>query len=300
VATAISLGLQGTVSPAQAQSYGADQGYASLPIETVDIIITNPTGEQSYNEKVIDGLRRYLAFYPGDRFNQDRAAFAIARARRSPQLANITYDFSLGRAGGLAVTFKITLADGVRKEEGQGYLVTGNKTDLPVLYDRDGTYVRAKLEVMSLYYGNNDAWYGQPTAMLAGNPLVQGKPAGEGYTNWLEGFAHYGIYGITPLSENLYIYGGLSSISSGSVGQELFTNETRGYTFWEDAYAGFVTGKTDEKGNRLVFNFSAGRQRFTLANGFLIANTAANGQDRAALQANARWASDLLVLGQVA
>ena len=61
-----------------------------------------------------------------------------------------------------------------------------------------------------------------------------------------------------------------------------------------------ITGRTDEKGNRLAFNFSAGRQRFTLANGFLIANTAANGQDRAALQANARWASDLLVLGQVA
>ncbi|MCA3574667.1 MAG: hypothetical protein IOC86_12185 [Aestuariivirga sp.] len=299
-ATAVSLGVEGLVSPARAQSYGADQGYESLPIETVDIVITNPTGEQAYNDKVIDGLRRYLAFYPGDRFNENRAIFAIARARRSPQIANITYEFALGRAGGLAVTFKITLADGVRKEEGQGYLVTGNKTDLPVLYDKDGTYVRAKFEAMSLYYGNNDAWYGQPTAMLAGNPLVQGKPAGEGYTNWLEGFAHYGIYGITPLSDSFYIYGGLSSISSGSVGQELFTDETRGYTFWEDAYAGFVTGNTDEKGNRLVFNFSAGRQRFTLANGFLIANTAANGQDRAALQANARWASDLLVLGQVA
>lgn len=41
-----------------------------------------------------------------------------------------------------------------------------------------------------------------------------------------------------------------------------------------------------------------GRQRFTLANGFLIANTAANGQERAALQANARWSADLLALGQ--
>ena len=89
----------------------------------------------------------------------------------------------------------------------------------------------------------------------------------------------------------------LSGITSGSTGQELFTDETRGYTFFEDAYAGFVTGRTDEKGNRLAFNFSAGRQRFTLANAFLIANTAANGEDRAALQANARWAADFLVLG---
>ncbi len=285
---------------AQAQSYGADQGFLSLPIETVDVIITNPSGDAAYNGKVVDGLRRYLAFYPGDLFNEDRAAFAIARARRSPEIANIAYDFALARGGGLAVTFKITLAEGARPETGRGYLVTGEKTDLPVLYDRDGTFVRVKLEALSLYYGNNDAWYGQPDAMLQGNPLVQGEPAGEGYGDWLEGFVHYGISGITPLTDSLYVYGALSALSSGSTGQELFTDETRGYTYFEDAYAGFITGQTDEKGNRLAFNFSAGRQKFTLANAFLIANTAANGQDRAALQANARWASDLLVLGQLA
>ena len=159
--------------------------------------------------------------------------------------------------------------------------------------------MRAKLDALSLYYGNNNAWYGQPDKMLAGNPIVQGKPAGAGYSNWVEGYLHYGLYGITPVTDKLYVYGGLSSISSGSTGQELFTNQTRGYTFWEDAYAGFVTGTTDDKGNRLAVNFSAGRQKFTLANAFLIANTAANGWDRAALQANARWAADMLVLGQV-
>ena len=59
-----------------------------------------------------------------------------------------------------------------------------------------------------------------------------------------------------------------------------------------------VTGNTSESGNRWIFNASAGRQRFTLAEGFLIANTAGNGGERAALQANARWASDFLALMQ--
>jgi hypothetical protein len=136
--------------------------------------------------------------------------------------------------------------------------------------------------------------------MLAGNPLVVGTPAGAGYDDWIESYLHYGIYGITPLSQNFYVYGGFSAITSASYGQELFTDETRTYTGIEDAYVGFITGRTDEAGNRLTFNFSAGRQRFTLANAFLIANTASNGDERAALQANARWASDLLVLGQVA
>lgn len=75
---------------------------------------------------------------------------------------------------------------------------------------------------------------------------------------------------------------------------------TRSYTYLEDAYIGLVGGNVDADGNRLTYNLTAGRQRFTLANGFLIANTAANGDARAALQANARWASDLLVLGQIA
>jgi hypothetical protein len=287
------------VRPALAQSYGAELGFLSLPVETVTVSIANPRSDQAFNDRVTDGFRRILAVYPGDRFNENAAAFAIASVRRNPDIADVTYSYALGRAGGLDIAFTITLAADGSTFAGRGYLITNDRADLPVLYDRDGTYLRAKLEALSLYYGNNNAWYGQPDAMLAGNPLVQGEPAGGGYSNWAEGYLHYGIYGITPLSDSFYVYGGLSSISSGSTGQELFTNQTRGYTHVEDAYAGFVTGTTDEKGNRLVFNFSAGRQKFTLANALLIANTAANGWDRAALQANARWAADLLVLGQV-
>lgn len=135
--------------------------------------------------------------------------------------------------------------------------------------------------------------------MLNGNPLVQGKPAGAGYTDWGEAYLHYGLYGMTPLTQNMYVYGGLSSITSGSAGQELFTDLTRTYTAVEDAYAGIVAGKTDEAGNRLTVNVAAGRARFTLANAFLIANTAQNGYNRAALQANARWAADELLYGSV-
>lgn len=288
------------IAPAHAQSYGAELGFLSLPVETVAVTIANPRTDTAYNDRVTDGLRTFLAVYPGGYFNEDAAAFAIAQVRRNPDIADVTYSYALGRAGGLDVTFTVTLAANGNGFEGRGYLITGNTADLPVLYDKDGTYARAKLEAVSLYYGNNNAWYGQPDKMLAGNPLVQGKPAGAGYSNWGEGFAHYGLYGITPLSAKLYAYGGLSSISSGSTGQELFTNQTRGYTFFEDAYAGIIGGTTDENGNRLVFNLSAGRQKFTLANAFLIANTAANGWDRAALQANARWSADMLVLGQIA
>lgn len=168
-----------------------------------------------------------------------------------------------------------------------------------MIYEKDGTFLRFKLDLLALAYGNDNAWFGRPDAMLAGNPLVVGEPSGEGWDQWGESYVHYGVYGITPLTERLYVYGGLSGLSSYSVGQELFTDETRGWNAVEDAYVGLVGGRTDEAGNRFSYNLTVGRQRFTLANGFLIANTAANGQERAALQANARWASDMLALARL-
>ena len=284
---------------AAAQGYGSAEGYFSLPVATVSVTIENPTNDQAFNDRITDTVRKSLGFYPGEPLKEDLAAFAIARARRNPDIADIGYTYALGVSGGLDVAFTIKLRDGAAPDTGRGYLLTKNAADLPVLYDKNGTFVRAKLEALSLYYANNNAWYGNPGLMLAGNPLVQGNPAGAGYHDWLEGYVHYGLYGITPLNDSVYLYGGLSAISSGSVGQELFTDRTRGYTNFEDAYAGIVAGTTDDKGNRLAFNLSAGRQRFTLANAFLIANTAANGEERAALQANARWAADFLALAQV-
>lgn len=284
---------------AAAQGYGSTEGYLSLPVETLTVTIENPSGDQAFNGRTTDAVRKSIGLYPGELFTEDQAAFVIARARRNPNIADINYSYALGTSGGLDVTFTIKLQDGSAPETGRGYLLTRNADDLPVLFDKEGTYVRTKLEALSLYYANNNAWYGNPDEMLAGNPLVKGKPAGAGYDDWLEGYIHYGLYGITPLNDRVYVYGGLSALSTGSVGQELFTDETRSYTQVEDAYAGIVTGTTDQQGNRLALNFSAGRQRFTLANAFLIANTAANGAERAALQANARWAGDFLALAQV-
>ena len=215
-----------------------------------------------------------------------------------PDVGDISYDLSFGSRGGLDLTINVTLADAAQTRRGRGILLTGNASDAPVLYDRNGTFLRFRLDGLALTYANNNAWYGRPDAMLAGNPLVVGKPAGKGYRQWVEGYVQYGLSGITPLTPDLYAYGSVNVITSVSAGRELFTNKTREHTGVEDAYFGLVGGTTTASGNRQSFNIAVGRQRYTLANGFLIANTAANGESRAALQANARWAADMLVLGQ--
>jgi hypothetical protein len=281
-----------TVSVAQGVA-GVDP-YTNQVIERVTIRIVNPSADAGLNARVEDQVRALLGLFPGERFSEQRLAFQLSQTRRVRDVAGTDYDISFGARGGLDITVEVTLGDA--PAEGRGLAFGG---DFPVLYEKDGTYVRARLDLLGLYYANNNAWFGRPDLMLSGNPLVEGTPAGEGYDSWVEGYAHYGLYGITPVTPNVYVYGGLSAITSGSAGQELFTDETRSYTAVEDAYVGVIGGRTDGAGNRLSYNLTVGRQRFTLANGFLLANTAANGQERAALQANARWSSDLLALAQV-
>jgi hypothetical protein len=279
---------------ARAQSVGGSDSSLGLTIERVEIRIKNPSQDAALNDRVTDTIRRKIQLYPGDTFSEERIGFVVSQAKRTANVGSVTSDISPGKTGGMIVTLTVNLLDAAAAGEGGGVLNTGSPDDFPVLYDKNGTYIRAKLELLSLYYANNNAWYGRPDLMLAGNPLVQGTPAGSGYDDWVEAYVHYGLYGITPVTSNLYVYGGVSALTTGSAGDELFTDQTRSFTGVEDAYVGAVGGETDEAGNRFAFNLTAGRQRFTLANGFLIANTAANGEERAALQANARWASDLL------
>ncbi|KRW95647.1 alginate export family protein, partial [Paracoccus sp. MKU1] len=276
------------------------QPFSGRAIDSISIRITNPLADSAFNSRVEDGVRRALRLFPGSSYSDEQVTLALGAAKRIAGIAALDHETLPSAAGGVDLAILITLRDDTQPDAGRGMALTGDWRDFPILLDRDGTYLRFKLDAFSLYYGNDNAWYGRPDLMLAGNPLLQGKAAGRGYDDWAEAYLHYGVYGITPLGEGLSFYGGLSAMTTWSQGQELFTDKTRSHTQVEDAYLGIVGGHVDGRGNRLVFNLTAGRQRFTLANGFLIANTAANGGERAALQANARWSSDLLVLGQIA
>ncbi|MBX3283301.1 MAG: hypothetical protein KF756_12600 [Acidobacteria bacterium] len=261
--------------------------------------ITNPSADLALNERLKDLVRRSLGIFPTDYYDKTVVDFGLSAARRNAQITEITHDIDFGPSGGVIVNVSVTLGDGAVAAKPSGILTRGGKGDFPVLYQGNGTHFRIKLEALGMLYSNNNAWYGQPDQMLAGNPLVAGETAGSGLSGWGEGFAHAGLYGITPVSKSVYAYGGLSAIVSGSAGQELFTDKTRGHLGIEDAYVGVVGGTTTDKGNRFVINASVGRKKFSISDGFLIANTAANGQDRAGLQSNPRWAADLLALVQV-
>lgn len=282
------------MAPLEAIAQGVAWRDEALRIEAVRIQITNPGTSVAENQRIEDQARRTLSMFPGERFSQEAFDFMISRVRRSASLSDAVYTLEFGPSGGVIVLVTLTLRTGDASSGADG----GNAAAFPVLYDSDGGFAKMKLVMLGMHYSNTNAWYGRPDLMLEGNPLLDGKPAGKGYDDWFEAYLEAGIYGITPVSEKVYVYGSFSAMFTASTGQELFTDTTRTYFGIEDAFAGIVTGNTSESGNRWIFNASAGRQRFTLAEGFLIANTAGNGGERAALQANARWASDFLALMQ--
>jgi hypothetical protein len=106
----------------------------------------------------------------------------------------------------------------------------------PTLYMRDDTYVKLGVSSAVNFNFNDTAWYGRPDVLLQGNPLVNGAP-GTGAFAEGSAFVDLGMYGITPVAESLYVYGGASYLTSGSVGQDLFEDRDRVYGAWEDAYA---------------------------------------------------------------
>jgi hypothetical protein len=277
---------------APAVSQVAVDPYEDHRIESLQVVLLSPGPDAAQNNRLTDKIRKVLALYPGDLYQENRVLLSLASIGRMPGVAAVSHDVSFGLQGGVQLTVKVGLA--------QDKTSTTHGSAFPLLYDQEGQILRAKVELLGMYYGNKDAWFGREDVMLDGNPFAIGQSAGQGYSDWLEGFVHGGLYGVTPLAAEISLYGGVSAIASGSSGQELFTDETRTHVATEDAFVGVVGGSVSEAGDRLVYNLSAGRQRFSLGEGFLLVNTSQNGLDRAALQSNPRWAGDNLVLAQFA
>lgn len=200
---------------------------------------------------------------------------------------------------GVKITVFVVLKGKAEPSKSQSALQ--NRKMLPVLYNSERSYLTARFAASEMVYTNHNTWFGNPTVMTNGNPLAD-SPTGKGWSAWLEGFASAGIYGVFNLVPkiNLHLYGGASYLVSFSAGDELFTNKARMYADVEDAFIGIVGGEQLKNGNRYRYNLTYGRKSFTLGDGWLITNTSMNGNNRAALQLNPRWAAKPSVTGSFA
>ena len=275
----------GPAGPAAAD--GALASWEETPVEAVRVVVTDlPSSPE--RSAIEDRARRALAIYPGSTFRNLLLDWGIGKVRAIPGVVAVIPELTPGDTGGVVITLRVTFAPGT---------VGPQPPSFPYLFQDADSLLKLKLRSAGMVYANHDAWYGDPPAFVGANPLAD-APSGRGWGTSAEGYTELGIQGIGPIGPSVYAYGSLSYILSGTVGQELFTDEPRGFGGIEDAFAGIVTGKTWEDGSRLVVNLTAGRQPFQIADGMLIRLGAGNGFERATLQLNPRNAADNLFMAE--
>lgn len=229
--------------------------------------------------------------YPFSHFSRIQTDYYLSRIRNLPFVESTVLYVAAMPEGGVGLTVDVALTPSAEKTE----MVPNIFRDIrsfPVIYSGNGSFFTFRFSGSEMVYTNDNAWFGQPEPLLAGNPQADG-PAGKGYTGWIEGYGMGGVYGIVPVYRpwNLHVYAGWSYLAAFNAGRELFTDRSRFRGATEDAYAGIVGGRKWGSGHDYGYNILYGRKAFVLGDGWLIINTSMSGYRRGASQLNPRNAA---------
>lgn len=281
---------------ASAQSNNAVSIYEGERIGSVQFVYRNLPSDSVKANRYKQQTEDAFLVYPYTHFNEFRIAYYLSQVSNLPFVEDAAYRVVPQGDGGVNLQIVIRLAEEGRVTDRRENLFKNIKS-FPVIRSAPHSLLTFRISASEMAYSNNNAWFAEPAPLLTGNPLAD-HPAGKGYTAWAEGFAMGGIYGLARIVPkwNLHLYGGASYILSFSAGRELFTDKSRFHGETEDAFAGFIGGKRIDGENDYSYSVLYGRKQFVLGNGWLIINTSMNGEERAALQINPRWAAKSLFL----
>src|SRR4051794_34449590 len=169
----------------------------------------------------------------------------------------------------LTVVLQVTL--GPARPASSGMLTGGGVGAFPVLYQDERSLLCFTLNGGLGLFSDGNPWFGQPGTFTRNNPLVQNRAIGAGTgprASWLENYVEYGAGGAMQLADSpFYVYGVVSGMTILSTGRDIFRSDTRATTNVEKLYAGLIYAPRDSD---LRINASAGRQNFTLNEGFLV------------------------------
>lgn len=278
-------------SQGMGQNNNALSIYEGERIQSIQFVYAHLSADSLKAAAQRQQVEQAFLIYPYSHFNEFQITYYLSQLKNLPFVENAL--FNVTPQGDGSINLRVTV-EGVQ-EGGVASRRSNLFRDLrsfPTIYSAPNSLLTFKMSASEMAYSNANAWFAQPTPLTTGNPLAD-HPVGRGYTGWLEGFAMGGIYGITRLIPrwNFHLYGGASYIVSFSAGRELFTDQSRLHGEVEDAFVGFIGGKRLDSGNEYSYSLLYGRKQFVLGNGWLLINTSMNGQERAALQINPRWAA---------
>ncbi|MEG2340446.1 MAG: alginate export family protein [Odoribacter sp.] len=282
------------LSSAEAQTNNALSIYEGERINAVGFVFTNEPSDPEYAANIRQKVENTFLIYPQTHYSSFKIAYYLSKINAYPFVEKVEPEVILPGEGGVNLLIHVAFSFDLKQIKRADNLFQ-NFRSFPVVWLDNRSFLTLHFSASEMVYSNRNAWFATPIPLLAGNPMVD-HPAGAGYTAWLEGFGMGGIYGITKVipSLNFHVYGGASYILSFSTGRELFTDRSRFHGEIEDAFVGCIGGERTLRGHAYSYHLLYGRKQFVLGNGWLIVNTSMNGQERAALQINPRWAAKRL------
>lgn len=265
--------------------------YEGYTIGSIDFNYHTTDQDSIKFNQYMQEVKATFALSPGMQYSAVLTSYYIAQLNLLPYISKASLTVNPSTENQVVIIVNIILSEDKTAIKSKSAFQT--PSILPIIYNSERIYLTARAAASEMVYTNHNTWFAQPQSMTNGNPLAT-SPSGKGWSAWLEGFGSAGLYGVINLipSINLHLYGGANYLISFSCGNELFTNKARIYGNVEDAFVGIVGGNKTASGNSYKYNITYGRKSFTLADGWLLINTSMNGDYRAALQLNPRWAAD--------
>jgi hypothetical protein len=284
---------------ARAQESGASTQPPVQPLSEqaegaiVDSVAIRIRGSNTSAESALARANPIAMAAAGEPFSALLASRLIARLESEGALANVTYRLlPLANSPRIRIVFEADLASEAQAP-GEG-VPAGVFGEFPVFYKDDRSLLTAIVGGGLGVYSDGNPWFGQPLLFNRFNPLA-GELPGE-QTTWTEGSLELGIGGATQLGDtDYYAFAALTGMATWSVGQDIYTDETREFDAVEKAYAGvlYANRETREKAR-----LSIGRQTYTLNDGFLVnlVKGSTNAGERGATYLGPRLTNDFSVL----
>ncbi len=284
--------------PGAARAALPPQQFTGYAVNLLFLDLYGGTGSAEGDRDVRERIEQQTRRLRSGPFNQPLTEQAVAALNALPGLRDVSYAvYASERPGSIVLVISATLSADT-KPVAHGWLVDGQRSSLPVLYESSEALLRLQLNVWGGLYSDYNPWFASAPTYTAQSPIAL-DPPGPGRTSWAEGMVEFGIAGATRFGgPDLYLYGEATGMTSGATGQDLFRSDTRTETMWEKVYGGVLWAQPEEKRSARL---SAGRQNWQLNNGFLFSRYAAgaNAGPNPALYLNPRTAYQMALLAEV-
>ncbi len=254
-----------------------------VPLDAVSLELLGSTGSTERDQSLRADAWSAIGLQAGDALSAAELWLAVQRLEALPDVASAR---CTTRPSPLALALHCVVQ--VRTPQAQAATPTW-----PKLHESPQGMLKVILNGGVGAYSEGRAFFGHWAAFNRGSPIAPGPDTGSRVT-FLDGFVEPGLGGITKLAPDVYGYGAVTVLASGTWGQDIYRREDRMDVAVEKACAGLLWAP--RKGTSAQASF--GRQNYTLNDGFLIHHVkgSTNVGERRALFLGARTAHDRTAL----